>query len=383
MKCLPVLICALAVCNISAAQKPFVLKGSLTGKDTGIVYLKYNRAGFIGTDSVRLENNAFVFKGLLAEPVLASLTFRPDPRSARTELYTDFYLEAKNIEVELTWTKPAQTVVKNSSLNANYQQLKLLSEADLFDIYRLEKEVAFDAAKSDSLKFLRSRSRRFLNKVISANRSSVVSAHATLKLINSQGLSVDSAIILLESLEPAVKKSAYCSNLINQFSMTANAAIGRAAPLFVRTDINGKKFSLNDLKGKYVLLEYWASWCGPCREMTPTIKENHRKYRDLGFEVVFISCDSKYDAWKKAVADDGIGSFINVLSFTKEDMEYLKTNSNMQHASFKGELRRLYNLNPIPAKILIDREGKIIGRYGDQGGEPNETLETKLASLKK
>ena len=91
--------------------------------------------------------------------------------------------------------------------------------------------------------------------------------------------------------------------------------------------------------------------------------------------------DAKYDAWHKAIKQDSIESFHNILAFTNSDMEFLKTHDNRMEASFKGELRKLYNPMPIPAQILIDKDGIIIGRYSLYDNTTDEGMDKKLSEI--
>jgi thiol-disulfide isomerase/thioredoxin len=89
---------------------------------------------------------------------------------------------------------------------------------------------------------------------------------------------------------------------------------GSIAKDFSATDLNGRKFTLSDLKGKYILIDFWASWCVPCRKSMPHVKELYARYKDKGLEIIGVSDDDNNQAaWKKAVDKDGTGIWHNVL----------------------------------------------------------------------
>ena len=145
---------------------------------------------------------------------------------------------------------------------------------------------------------------------------------------------------------------------------------GTEAYAFAATDINGKEFRLAGLRGKVVLLDFWASWCAPCRASNPHLKELYAKYKDKGFEVVCIADDdTNPDAWRQAVEKDGIGAFHHVL-------RGFKMADGVQDHS--ADISEHYGIHFLPTKILVGKNGMIVGRYG--GGEV-EQLDAKLAEI--
>jgi thiol-disulfide isomerase/thioredoxin len=101
---------------------------------------------------------------------------------------------------------------------------------------------------------------------------------------------------------------------------------------------------LSDLKGKVVLIDFWASWCGPCRRENPNVVNLYKQYKDKGFEVFSVSLDRSRDAWMKAITDDGLIWKSHV--------------SDLKH--WGNEAAQLYGVTSIPRTILLDREGKVI-----------------------
>ena len=132
---------------------------------------------------------------------------------------------------------------------------------------------------------------------------------------------------------------------------------------FVKKDMNGKDVSLKKLKGKYVLLDFWGSWCGPCRASHPHLKELHKKYSG---KVVFVNVadenvkdlEQAKKLWKQAVKEDGM-TWTQILNNEgKEEQDLLK----------------LYNITSFPTKILIDPEGKVVARLVGATADPEEFL---------
>lgn len=123
-------------------------------------------------------------------------------------------------------------------------------------------------------------------------------------------------------------------------------AIGTEAPDIVALGLDGKTYKLSDLRGKYVLLDFWAAWCRPCRAENPNVLSSYNKYKDKGFTIYQVSLDRTKENWEDAIKKDGIGAWTHV-SDLKE---------------WKSEYARLYNVSSIPTSYLIDPEGKIIAK---------------------
>lgn len=121
--------------------------------------------------------------------------------------------------------------------------------------------------------------------------------------------------------------------------------VGETAPDFEMALLNGERAKLSDLKGKYVLLQFWGSWCGPCRKENPELVALYQKYHERGFEVFSIGLEQNPKAWQNAIARDGL-----VWKYHA-----------MESAEFDGEQTKLFNIKSIPAIFLLNPEGKIMG----------------------
>jgi len=136
-------------------------------------------------------------------------------------------------------------------------------------------------------------------------------------------------------------------------------SIGQVAPEISLPNPNGELIKLSDLRGKYVLIDFWAAWCRPCREENPNVVRLYNEYKDQGFEVFGVSLDRTKEAWVKAIADDNL-TWTHV-----SDLKY-----------FNSEAAAIYQINAIPATYMLDPEGKIIGK--DLRGA---SLENKLKEI--
>ncbi|HYQ57002.1 MAG TPA: TlpA disulfide reductase family protein [Draconibacterium sp.] len=149
---------------------------------------------------------------------------------------------------------------------------------------------------------------------------------------------------------------------------------GAVAGDFNTTDINGNPIKLADFKGKYLLIDFWASWCAPCRAGNPHLIEVYNKYNDKGLEILGVSDDDNNpEAWKKAVEKDQVGIWHHVLrgfEFNRETMEMNREN----------DISEGYNIHTLPTKILVGPDGVIVGRFGGGGGT-DEDMDKMLAEI--
>jgi len=129
-------------------------------------------------------------------------------------------------------------------------------------------------------------------------------------------------------------------------------AVGKFAPDFTMNDVTGTPQKLSDVysKNQYTLIDFWASWCGPCRHENPNVVAVFKSFKSKGFGVIGISLDTKKDKWEKAIADDQL---------TWPHVSDLK--------GWKNEVAALYSINSIPSNLLVDKSGKIIGRNLREG----------------
>ncbi|MBR1539247.1 MAG: TlpA family protein disulfide reductase, partial [Bacteroidales bacterium] len=158
-----------------------------------------------------------------------------------------------------------------------------------------------------------------------------------------------------------VRNSFLAADMREEYAAHKATQPGALAPDFTLNDPEGKPVTLSSLRGQYVIVDFWASWCKPCRAGMPAMKELYKKYHKKGLEIIGVSDDTSHDAWKQAIAQDQTPWIHVVDEFPIENRP--------------ARVGLLYGVHYIPSYFLLDKEGKVIGKM------EHEELEAKLAEL--
>ena len=254
-------------------------------------------------------------------------------RDSLVELYKKYFTELKTNENELV----------KQNLEIKIEELDRLTESN--NSKELKNELNFVSQNPNSfnsLKLLREKIKR---------RESMKLYETFEKLY--MKLNVD------------IQKSAKGIEFKTELDNFKNSKIGSYAPEFIVKDLNNNSLSLSSFKNnKYVLLDFWASWCSPCREDFSFLKEIYSKYKHKDFEIINISRDENTELWRKAIIKDNVDMWKHFS--TKEN------NSNIEN---------MYFVSAIPQKVLIDKNGIIIGRWKGGGKENKEEMEKILNEI--
>lgn len=157
---------------------------------------------------------------------------------------------------------------------------------------------------------------------------------------------VDTHKKLIDGLESEFSDNAIYMDYVSEYNSANATAIGSIPPDIELTDKDGNIVTLYSLRGHYVLLDFWASWCRPCRGESPTLVSAYNKYHDDGFTIYSVSLDQTKDAWLQAIDDDGLGAWYHV-----SDLK-----------GWQSAAGQLYGIGSIPANFLIDPDGKIVDK---------------------
>ncbi len=352
------------------AQQPFQVKGSVKVLKPGTkLYLSYLSAKGNVLDSTEVKGTVFSFKGVVGEPMRATLSLVPQVRGGKGDHFI-FYLEPTTISIAVTDSLKSAKI-SGSVINADDQKLKELSKAAQDEINTINEE--YQKASREQKKqpeFMKGFAKRYTEATenllsvqlnfAKEHPASYISLVALTPLATKEKF-LDEAEKAFLNLSPQVRETKAGKLATETFAAAQRTKIGQPAIPFTQNDVNGKPFSLSDLKGKYVLIDFWASWCVPCRKENPYVVAAYHQFKDKGFTVLGVSLDkaNAYDAWVKAIADDK-------LEWTQvSDLKF-----------WDNEVAKAYGVKSVPANFLINPEGKIIAK-----GLRGERLSSKLAEL--
>lgn len=380
-KGLTLAIAALLMVSSSFAQKgkTVTFTGNVKFPDTENkypIYLgKYEGEGFKrafkAIDSTKVDaNNNFSFK------VPAD---KPDFYQVRVYYFDriDFWADNDNIHVNVRGIDTAKMKIKNppyifmentSKANdlindvnwenyQNYQNMIAISQAQYKaglakdSLWMNYMKTAFDGNYTD----LNKRIKYIINKY--QDQPSLLYALNFLSWKRDGDLLMSSLDKLTKKFPNLTQARDKKKEIEENMAQTAKIANGKKAPDFAFPDVNGKKWSPKDFKGKYLIIDFWASWCGPCRAEIPHLKEVYKKYKDKGLEILAVSVDAKAEAWKKAMAE--------------ERMTWPQI-----HAPESKPVMASYLFSGIPYLVVLDKEGNIIEK-----NLRGESLDKKLKEI--
>lgn len=350
-----------------------------------MIYLKFKQNGKEVKDSTKIVNGSYSFKGTILYPVKATLQLKVadsvetyyNTRHFLKEYSYSFYLEKGSITAESRATLN-KSLVKGSAAESDANELETMLKpyhAEGNKLYTDEGKPAYERKDSITIAAYTKKMYANENRIDSVRKAFMLShlgSGLALDMLREYTRSLmDPREIepLFNQLNPSLKASDEGENYWNRIQETKRTAIGTIAPDFILKDSEGKEISLSSLKGKLVLLDFWGSWCYPCRASHPHLKKLYQEYKSKGFEILGVSSESgkqeeDYKKWTAAIKEDGM-NWLNVLS-----------NTSRSERS-RGILNQ-YSVMVFPTKILIDKNGVILKRFAGNTPENARILEKNI-----
>lgn len=341
--------------SLYAQDKEFKVSGKITGfPPTSKIKIGYNgpRAENFYKDSVDLVDGTFVYQGKMVEPHLINFYFDIPYQELTREKRNGFalFLDGSSIHISADRESLSKATITGSPATQQYQDI--LKGTDLFDklndlAQKSNKawvdadEMAKESTKKERANLMDSLT-DYLFARKGANKSQVVAYFVNNNLNQMETDRLEKAV---SNFAPNMQSSLYIQPLVTDIQRENRLKTGKEAPAFTLLDTAGKSWSLSDFKGKYLLLDFGASWCGWCKLETPFLLDVYKKYSGKNFGLINIAMDTEQELWKKDIE--------------KENYPWLSI-SDLK--GWKGALTKDYNIKGVPEIILIDPEGRIIER---------------------
>lgn len=338
-------------------QKGFVVKGNVSGVADGKVQIVNmgEEHAVLASDSIK--NGVFTLSGAVTEPSLYFLVMS-------NEQPQYIYLENKPITVTGSKADIKNIKIEGSQSHTDFVEFNKVFNpliAELNGFAALLNKEENEKKKEDLFKKYDSVLKKVdveVGNFITAKKSSFVSAF--LLSISAQVLA-DPVVLeqRFNTLTEDVRNGEIGKSLANNIAYFKVGAVGTDALEFTQNDVDGKPVKLSSFKGKYVLLDFWASWCKPCRMENPNVVKVYNQFKSKNFTVLGVSLDQSKDAWVKAIESDK-----------------LTWNHVSDLQQWNNAVAQMYHIQSIPGNFLIDPAGKIVAK--DLRGED---LEKKLCEL--
>lgn len=333
-------------------------------------YLLYEIDGKTTIDSARMINGDYTFHGKVPYPVRASFWANHAAFGYANGHLPDmlnFYLEKGEISIK-TKDSVKNSVVTGTKMSEDYAKYQAFIAGSVNALQEMNAEslVVMKEKKNDPqsqndfrdrYKEVVERYKARLVQYVKENPNSFSSAEA---LSSVAGAHIDIATIepMYKGLTTKVRRTKVGKDLAKRIESARTTSIGTLAPNFTENDTSGKPVSLTDFRGKYVLLDFWASWCGPCRAENPNYVKAYHQYKDKNFTLLGVSLDrpDAKEAWVAAIKADS-------LEWTQvSDLKY-----------WSNDVAKQYDIRSVPQNFLIDPTGKIIAK-NLRGEELNKKL---------
>ncbi len=356
----------------AAAQRPgkpfsFKINGHIRNYQGNTVYIHHRWDEKDYTDSATVEQGNFSFQLKSIDPNMYWFTLG---REVTAQPNVIFFADKATVNAYLVGDSLASSAIEGGQTQKDYLDYRALGNEMTRQQQKLQSDYTLANQKGDmaavnkvqlDYQELGAKHIADLKSFVKSHPRSAVSGYIIFKDFNNPSIPIENAEECLTYIDKSIENTKFIKLARKKISDLKGTQIGAKATDFTQTAPDGKRISLSDFKGKYLLVDFWASWCRPCRMENPNVVAAYNRFKDKGFAILGVSLDSNKEQWIAAIRNDNL---------TWAQVSDLKGGSN--------DAAILYGIMSIPQNVLIDREGKIIAK-----NLRGPALEAKLAELMK
>ncbi|NML22579.1 AhpC/TSA family protein [Pseudoflavitalea sp. G-6-1-2] len=355
----------------SAAAQQFRLEGSLGKKAEGAtVTINYLKGNGYQTDSAKVKNGKFLITGDMKEPVKAFVRLIPAVKPGETNTqnndYTEIFLEPRKTTMKSSDGLLSTATVKGGTgqkeLAELQRRLKPVNARMQALVDSMTKRISEDETTASKFRVVSQPLYDEMDSIRAAFVAEYPDSYLSLSIVKDKSAIIDPVKFepLFNSLSERLRNTDGAKAIAARLVVVKKLAIGQKAPDFTLNDTTGTPVSLSSLKGQYVLIDFWASWCGPCRQENPNLVKAYAKYKPHNFQILGITLDKQPAPWITAINEDGL-KWLHVRN--------IKDTPN--------DVAKQYDIRAVPQSFLIDPNGVIIAR-NLRGKELEDKLEEVL-----
>jgi len=340
-----------ALILVSCGQdSTFTINGTIEGADEGQVILQYRGDGeWIPVDSTEIVGGEFTITGSVDQPNMYYLSL------VGSRSMMSFFLENSKVTIHTYADSMYTGTVTGSAVQDEFvgYQDGLSEFNDMLTEFNEPYSIAMEANDQETIdkimeevNVIFDKQKQYQFDFVKANPKSVIAAYV-LSTLSSQIEDVVEFEALVNNFDPSLAENSFLVVTKERLAIAMKTAVGQPAIDFTQNDQDGNPVKLSSLRGKYLLVDFWASWCGPCRQENPNVVAAYNEYHDKGFDILGVSFDmpGQKEAWLQAIEDDGL---------TWHHVSDLQGWGNAAGA--------LYGIRAIPASLLLDPDGVIIAK---------------------
>jgi peroxiredoxin len=337
--------------KIQEKSFPFKIDGSIRNFSGKTIYLHHKWNEITYTDSAKINAGSFLFNLKGVEPSMYWFTLTNDVNGQPS---VPFFSDATTIKANLIGDSLNYSGIMGGSTQVDYMEYRAMINNLIMQQQRMQAEYTTASQTGDNVKMqalqleFQGLNKQYIDGLkafIKGHPKSVMSGFILANDMNNENVAFEDVVASLADVDKSLENNSYVKSVAKRVNNLKGTMIGYKANNFTQTTPEGKPLQLSDFKGKYVLIDFWASWCKPCRMENPNVVAAYNRFKDKNFTVLGVSMDSNKDLWIAAIKADNL---------TWPHVSDLR--------GWGNEVGAMYGVKGIPQNFLIDKEGKIVAK---------------------